>query len=149
MAATEVSEPQNPVALLDLFNLRPGPASEPTALAAVSAVERGLAGVKAYGFASVDYPAAAWSFVGDTNKTTTVGYFIMDPTASPLRQTAFTFTGGVYRIITVPNATSSFAAGINTAGTIVGQYTDAAGKSHGFKYAAGAFTNVDVPNATS
>jgi hypothetical protein len=39
------------------------------------AVARGLATLKAYAFASVDYPGAAWSFMGDTNATTTVGYF--------------------------------------------------------------------------
>ena len=42
-------------------------------------------------------------------------------------------------------ALSTSASGINPAGDIVGSYTDAAGKSHGFLLSGGQFTNIDVP----
>lgn len=48
-----------------------------------------------------------------------------------------------------PGATASAAAAINTPGTIIGTYTDQTGAVHGFAYGAGAFTVVDVPDATA
>ena len=46
-------------------------------------------------------------------------------------------------------ATSTTAFGINDTGEIAGFYSDAAGKEHGFIYAGGAFSTVDVAGARS
>jgi uncharacterized membrane protein len=52
---------------------------------------------------------------------------------------SYTFT-----TIDVPNASRTQALGINDRGQIVGSYRDLRG-GHGFLYAAGVFTPVDVP----
>ena len=49
--------------------------------------------------------------------------------------------------INFPLATSTTAFGINDTGEIAGFYTDAASNSHGFVYAGGAFSTVDVAGA--
>ena len=46
--------------------------------------------------------------------------------------------------INFPLATSTIAFGINDTGEIAGFYSDAIGNSHGFIYASGAFSTVDV-----
>lgn len=46
----------------------------------------------------------------------------------------------------MPNAVWTLAYGINKSGQIVGVYVDQSG-THGFLYADGVFTPVDVPNA--
>jgi hypothetical protein len=51
--------------------------------------------------------------------------------------------------INFPLATSTTAFGINDAGEIAGSYTDVADNSHGFIYAGGAFSTVDVAGARS
>jgi hypothetical protein len=56
---------------------------------------------------------------------------------------AFITAKGHLNLLTVPGATLSYGSAINTAGTVVGQFTDTAGE-HGFSYAAGAFTTVDT-----
>ena len=94
MATTQTSQPQHWFSPLDLLTRRLRVAVEPTPLAAATAVERGPAAVRTYAFATVDYPGAAWSFLADTNGTTAVGYFFMDPHSSSVA-TAFTFKGGV------------------------------------------------------
>ena len=66
---------------------------------------RGLAVAKVYAFASVDYPGAAESLVFDSDGTTAVGAFVFDPGSGTSPTTAFTFTGGVYQILTVPSST--------------------------------------------
>jgi len=57
---------------------------------------------------------------------------------------SFTFT-----TIDYPGAASTFAAGINNSGQIVGGYFLSDGSRHGFLYSAGAFTAIDDPSATS
>jgi probable HAF family extracellular repeat protein len=49
--------------------------------------------------------------------------------------------------IAFPLATDTTAFGINDTGEIAGVYTDAAGTLHGFIYAGGAFSTVDVAGA--
>jgi len=56
-------------------------------------------------------------------------------------------SGYNYTIISVPNAVSTEVHGINTAGSLAGQFTDAAGATHGFKDIAGVFTTIDAPGA--
>src|SRR4030095_12805699 len=66
------------------------------------AVAQGLALAKVYAFASVDYPGAAISRVWDSNGTTAVGVFDFSGYAGATGGTAFTFTDGIYEILTVP-----------------------------------------------
>lgn len=49
--------------------------------------------------------------------------------------------------IDYPGATFTAAAGINTAGQIVGTYLDSTKTAHGFLLSAGAYTSIDVPGA--
>jgi probable HAF family extracellular repeat protein len=51
--------------------------------------------------------------------------------------------------IDVPGAINTNAYGINDRGSIVGDYTDAAFRTHGFLYRNGSFTTIDVPNQSS
>jgi uncharacterized membrane protein len=76
-----------------------------------------------------------------------VGAFVFDPASSTSPTTAFTFTGGVYQVLTVPSSTGSIATSINGAGLIVGVYQDLAGVRHGFADNGGTFSNVDFPGA--
>ena len=55
----------------------------------------------------------------------------------------------MFTSINFPLATSTTAYGINDTGEIAGFYSDGAGKSHGFIYAGGAFSTVDVAGAGS
>jgi len=76
---------------------------------------------KVYAFASADFPGAAESLVFDSDGTTAVGGFTVDPGSNtPL--TGFTFTSGTYEILPVPSSTLSVATGINASGLIVGAY---------------------------
>ena len=133
---------------------RPAGSSDPVveheraAVSVEDAVARGLAVAKVYAFASVDYPGAAQSLVFDSDGTTAVGAFVFDPGSATSPTTAFTFTGGVYQILTVPGSTASIATGINGAGLIVGVYQDLAGVLRGFANNGGTFSNVDFPGAS-
>ena len=51
--------------------------------------------------------------------------------------------------IDFPLAAGTSAFGINDSGEIAGSYTDAADNGHGFVYAGGAFSTVDVAGARS
>ena len=142
--------PQRPgrAVLRGLLDVRPSLGVERAAAAAEDAVAQGLAVAKVYAFASVDYPGAAHSLVFDSDGTTAVGGFIFDPGSATSPTTAFTFTGGVYQILTVPSSTASLATGINGAGLIVGVYEDLSGVLRGFANNGGTFSNVDFPGAT-
>jgi hypothetical protein len=108
-----------------------------------------LASARVYAFATADYPGAAISLVFDRDGTTAVGAFILDPTAGSSPATAFTFSGGVYQILSVPGSTASIATCINGAGSIGGVYADLAGEVHGFVLDGGVFSTVDFPGATT
>jgi uncharacterized membrane protein len=71
----------------------------------------------------------------------------LPPPPSP--PTAFTFTGGVYQILTVPSSTESIATGINASGLIVGVYRDLGSVQRGFVNDAGTFSNVEFPGASA
>jgi hypothetical protein len=135
--------------LQGLLDLRPSLGLERTVVSDDEAVARGLAVAKAYAFASVDYPGAAQSAVFDSKGTTAVGGFAFDPNGATSPMTAFTFTGGVYQILTVPSSTYSLATGINAAGVIVGVYEDLSGVRRGFANNGGTVSNVDFPGANA
>ena len=107
MEKTAPAGPYGPerAVLRGLLDLPPSIRLERAAVSVEDAVARGLAVVKAYAFASVDYPGAAGSLVFDHDGTTAVGAFVFDPGngTSPLDR--FTFPGGVYQILTVPGST--------------------------------------------
>jgi len=106
--------------------------------------------VKVYNFATVDYPGAALSVVLDLNNDcnapgpTAVGYFSY---RVPGGLIAFTFKGGVYRTLTIPNTIESGIDGINCSGQMVGFYYDSANAGHGFLDAGGSVTTIDFPGA--
>ncbi len=58
--------------------------------------------------------------------------------AAPAAAAAFTFT-----TLDVSGAVATFPTGINDAGQVIGNYTDAAGQNHGFLDTAGAITTFD------
>lgn len=101
------------------------------------AVARGLANAKTYKFASADYPGAALSVVLDTNTSTVLGY-----TQLP-GPSGFTLKGGTYQLVSLPNSLNNAPRAINTAGNMVGTYTDASNVTHGFLDVAGVVTNID------
>jgi uncharacterized membrane protein len=144
--APTLNVPERPV-LLGLLGFRPSLAFERVPVSAENAVTRGLAVAKTYTFASVDYPGAAHSMVFDSDGVTEVGVFDFDPGSTTSRPTAFTFTGGVYRIFTVPNSNTSSATGINAENVIVGMYQDLAGKRRGFEKRGATFSDIDYPGA--
>ena len=57
--------------------------------------------------------------------------------------------GLVVTTIDFPGAVLTNAQGINAQGEIVGFYTDAAGRAHGFVQSGGHFRSIDYPNATA
>jgi hypothetical protein len=125
--------------LRGLLDLRPSIGAEPSIAPGDDAVAQGLAVAKVYAFASVDFPGAAESLVFDSDGTTAVGGFTVDPGSNtPL--TAFTFTSGTYEILPFPSSTLSLATGINASGLIVGAYQDRC-VLHGFANTGGAFSN--------
>jgi hypothetical protein len=125
--------------LSGLLDLRPGPDVKRPVAPAADAVAQGLAAAQVYAFASVDYPGAAISQVYDSDGTTTVGAFDFDPGCAA-QTTAFTFSGGAYQILTVPNSTASIATGINAAGLLIGAYANLVGDIHGFAISGGSFS---------
>jgi probable HAF family extracellular repeat protein len=53
----------------------------------------------------------------------------------------------VYTTLDVPGAVATHAYGINTAGQVVGDYTDARGVPHGFLLSNGSYITLDAPNS--
>ena len=58
----------------------------------------------------------------------------------------FTYNGTSFTKFTVPGSTTTFGAGINDSGTLVGYFNDSAGQ-HGFVYMGGQFTTLDATGA--
>ncbi len=60
-----------------------------------------------------------------------------------------TLAQGTYTDIRYPGSTMTIANSINTAGDIVGQYSDPNGKQHGFLLSGGTYTSFDAPGAVA
>jgi probable HAF family extracellular repeat protein len=99
-----------------------------------------------YSFVSVDYPGAATTEVLDSNGSTDVGIFIVDP-ATPVTQ-SFTHSGNEYQILNVPGSTGSLLVAINSLGVMAGAYNDMSNNLHGFVDNAGTIITVDFPGST-
>lgn len=54
---------------------------------------------------------------------------------------------GTYTQIDYPGATRTFVDSVNTAGDLVGYYTDAGGLFHGFLASGGVYSTIDYPGA--
>jgi hypothetical protein len=81
------------------------------------------------------------------------GYFFVPPTFSFARGFVRDHKGSI-TIFDLPNGCQegqgTFATGINPAGLVVGDYTDATCEGHGFlRFPNGTFINIDVPGAVA
>jgi probable HAF family extracellular repeat protein len=68
---------------------------------------------------------------------------VLTPSDSCVDDSGFTFS-----VLDVPGASATSAYSINNLGQVVGAYTDAGGKNHGFLLSNGAYSTLDVPGAT-
>ena len=91
------------------------------------------------GFTTIDPPGSlATGSAGGTlglNSRELVGFYRVRPSTSPCGcdgYGAFVFRKGDYEVFDLPETTSTFFAGINRRGDIVGSYRDAAQRGHGF-----------------
>src|SRR5262249_45740708 len=64
--------------------------------------------------------------------------------ANPAYSDSYLYSGGSYSTLSVPDAGTTNAFGINDLGQVVGGYS-----SHGFIYSNGSYTTFDVPGATA
>jgi hypothetical protein len=84
------------------------------------------------------------NFLNDAGRI--VGIASNDPSFRP--SVGFSYSGGSYRLFTVPGAVFFNPTGINDADEITGAYTDSSGTLHGFLKTGDAFVPIDYPNAT-
>src|SRR5215472_9329895 len=54
---------------------------------------------------------------------------------------------GTFVTLDVPGGAATRAMGINADGAVVGDFTDSAGKQHGYLLRGGSFTTIDYPGA--
>jgi probable HAF family extracellular repeat protein len=148
-AGEQANRPNGRMDLTDPFGVLhhqhlalPDPGTE-----ALDAVKLGLAKKKTYTFSTADYPGGDSSDLTDANGSTAVGYFAFS--VQNLVFTAFTLTGNDYQILSIPGSVGSQPAAINTAGQIVGTFTDAASVNHGFVDTAGTIITIDFPGSDS
>jgi uncharacterized membrane protein len=96
-------------------------------------------------FTAIDFPGATATAAAGINAAGDIVGICSDATGSH----AFLLQAGMFTPINFPLATSTSAFGINDTGEIAGFYNDAAGNTHGFIFAGGAFSTVDVAGARS
>ena len=70
-----------------------------------------------------------------------------DLNGGPFQPFRYDTTTRAFSVLSVPGATSAYATDINNLGQIVGNFTDATGRQHGFLYDGGAYTVIDRPNS--
>jgi uncharacterized membrane protein len=95
---------------------------------------------------SIDYPGAAGSWVFGGEGHNAVGGFRFDVSTDVV--TAFTFIGGAYQILAIPNSTFSIATSFDGSGSIVGIYMGPTNLGRGFTYSGGSFSDVEFPGAS-
>jgi probable HAF family extracellular repeat protein len=92
---------------------------------------------------NVDFPGATGTGAAGINAAGDIVGAWSDAAGSH----GFLLQAGVFTPIDFPLATRTTAFGISDTGEIAGFYDDAAGNTHGFIYASGAFSTVDVAGA--
>ena len=101
-------------------------------------------------FSTLDYAGAgtgpnAGTFAQGINDSDRIVGGVAGGTAGNV---GFTYNGTSFTKLTVPGSTTTFGAGINDSGTLVGYFRDSAGQ-HGFVDMGGQFTTLDAPGAAS
>lgn len=99
-------------------------------------------------FTQLDDPAALGAGTvafGINDPGVTVGFYLDPSNASVMH--GFAYEHGTFTTVDYPGAASTALGALNSAGAIVGFYTDAAGVYHGFVYEHGTFTPFDAPGA--
>jgi hypothetical protein len=99
-------------------------------------------------FSAIDYAGAgtgpnAGTFAQGINDSDRIVGGVVGGTAGNI---GFTYNGTSFAKFTVPGSTTTFGAGINDSGTLVGYFNDSAGQ-HGFVDMGGQFTTLDAPGA--
>lgn len=115
-------------------------------LALAAFLTAGVSPAAAVNFDTIDFPGVPETYVsGINNQGVVMGAF-----SDPQGNHGFVYDGVAYTTIDIPAATT-FAAGINDAGTVAGYYLLASGTTqifHGFTSNGVSHTTVDVPGAT-
>jgi probable HAF family extracellular repeat protein len=96
-------------------------------------------------FTAIDFPGATATVAAGINAAGDIVGAWADGTGTH----GFLLQTGAFTPINFPLATWTIAFGVNDTGEIAGLYTDAAGNTHGFIYAGGGFSTVDVAGARS
>lgn len=78
----------------------------------------------------------AGMMVGGYGDSSTYNAFIYDPTLNS------------FSTVSMPNATTTTAIGINNANQVVGTYKDSSNSYHGFLFDGTGYTSIDMPGAT-
>jgi hypothetical protein len=99
-------------------------------------------------FSTIDYAGAgtgpnAGTFAQGINDSDRIVGGVVGGTAGNI---GFTYNGTSFTKLTVPGSTTTFGAGINDSGALVGYFRDSAGQ-HGFVDMGGQFTTLDAPGA--
>ena len=101
-------------------------------------------------FTSFDPPGATGS---ETSTVSLIGIVVgsYDTASEPTCSTqclGYVLSYGNYTTLQYPGSSFTFAGGGNIWNTVVGIYTDAAGKGHGFIESGGSYTSFDYPGAS-
>ena len=95
-------------------------------------------------FMTFDVPGAGGTFGQGINDAGQVAGFYAGPSSIG----SFVESNGVVTLLAVPGAASTTAFGINNAGQVSGSYSsNPTSPSHGFVYANGVFTTIDIPTS--
>jgi uncharacterized membrane protein len=61
---------------------------------------------------------------------------------------AFTYSGGQYKVLNYPGGTQTYAEGVTSSGTVVGTWDDSSNVPHGYVYLGGHYHSINYPGAT-
>jgi uncharacterized membrane protein len=101
-------------------------------------------------FGMLDFPGATTSYIlGTGDKSHIVGAYGPLASSSSPSWNGYRLSGTDFTKITFPGAVHTFAAGINTAGTIVGAYELSDGSFHGYLLTANTFSKFDYPGSAN
>jgi uncharacterized membrane protein len=106
-------------------------------------------------FTTIDFPGAVFTVAAGINPRGEIVGMYRLPTDSVRVRHGFLLSGGAFTTVDPPGAVFTNALGINASGEIVGRFCTTVailclpdtGNVHGFLFANGQFTTVDVPDA--